>query len=780
MPIDLWPPLSLDPRRLRARRRLPAPPTASMARRAAAAEPRRRPRAPAADDLLLPLTELARRREAVARRALSAPAGRRAAWSACCTKGACSACCSTSCVHGDAAGTAGWPPAKPTGPAPSTCCSNPATNPSSRSFGLMQAWNVRHAAQQRRSCARACWARSRPRGWPRSARCTTRWAAQQPLAIEPEPGRIALRTVGGVFSVLSGTPLGVGDPRAEYQALYREAALRWLGHCALQPPPAARRQAVGAAPAGERLVARACSAGSPPTAWLRPALRAAGAGGGGAERGLLRSSVARRRGALPLGAGASHAGRPRRPTWSCAGRPASAWTMPNALLRSLSPKWWAARTRTGRLAPALATMPAQRPRCWPPRRWSNRCGPPCRAAAIVTRLALPAHLLLALARAAAGGGGAAQRALLVGVSELVNQPQSLWLQAPRNDVMLMRQALLKQGFAPGRHHGAGRRRDGAALPEAQRIHEALAGAGGIAQWRFRAASSRPRHAAARRHQALPGARWPGRELPRARRARRGRRRQRACAGRPARCRFRRLGAGLPGAQRVRLVGVRHLLGDLDDARSATHGAGHRRRPARRRGALARLARPSRSRRARRGRAPRAPRVVPPPAPVARARYVAFFASESHQVTPELRLPRKSRDARPQGLLTWAVAEALERRPADLARALRRRAGALSAGDRRTGAALSDARPPSPVAEGNLDAPLFANSTAAVSTRPVWRAQRTGAAHAAGRAARRPGAAAGRARAGHAGRRHRAQRSRPACAGRTGSARMRGADPRCAT
>jgi hypothetical protein len=50
------------------------------------------------------------------------------------------------------------------------------------------------------------------------------WAAQAPLAIAPEPGRIALRTVGGVFSVLCGTPLGEEDPRAEYQAIYRDAA----------------------------------------------------------------------------------------------------------------------------------------------------------------------------------------------------------------------------------------------------------------------------------------------------------------------------------------------------------------------------------------------------------------------------------------------------------------------------------------------------------------------------------------------------------------------------
>ena len=55
----------------------------------------------------------------------------------------------------------------------------------------------------------------------------------------------------------------------------------------------------------------------------------------------------------------------------------------------------------------------------------------------------------------------------------------------------------------------------------------------------------------------------------------------------------------------------------------------------------------------------APAAPPVAERVARARYVAFFASESHQITPELRLPRQGRNARPQGLLTWAVAGALE-------------------------------------------------------------------------------------------------------------------------
>ena len=42
----------------------------------------------------------------------------------------------------------------------------------------------------------------------------------------------------------------------------------------------------------------------------------------------------------------------------------------------------------------------------------------------------------------AGQAQAVPRALLVGVSELVNQPATLWLQAPRNDVALMRDTLL--------------------------------------------------------------------------------------------------------------------------------------------------------------------------------------------------------------------------------------------------------------------------------------------------------------------------------------------------
>jgi len=84
------------------------------------------------------------------------------------------------------------------------------------------------------------------------------------------------------------------------------------------------------------------------------------------------------------------------------------------------------------------------------------------------------QLLLSLALLAFGNpASATQRALLVGVSELVNQPQALWLQAPRNDVMLMRDALLKQGFAPSDITVLADGVGGAVLPESQAIHDAL-------------------------------------------------------------------------------------------------------------------------------------------------------------------------------------------------------------------------------------------------------------------------------------------------------------------
>ena len=329
--------------------------------------------------------------------------------------------------------------------------------------------------------------------------------------------------------------------------------------------------------------------------------------------------------------------------------------------------------------------------------------------------------LLLAGLAAAGGAGAVQRALLVGVSELVNQPPALWLQAPRNDVTLMRQALQKQGFAAGDilvlADGVG----GAALPDSQGIHEALSrllaqSAGGDFVLLYFSGHGTRWRDAAKRYQEPDGLaeNFLARDV-------RG-----AVGG----------GGALPGGLRdVDIDGwVRAFLARdvfvwavFDTCSAASMTRGPATAPAnppddevRFRGVRVDLL-------AQGGAGAPAAALPAPTAPaVPRARYVAFFASESHQVTPELRLPRRSRDAQPQGLLTWAVAEALQRRPATW----RELFDGVLALYPPVIAELETRFPgrdlPSPVAEGALDAPLFANSPAPASTRPAWRAERTGA------------------------------------------------------
>jgi hypothetical protein len=317
---------------------------------------------------------------------------------------------------------------------------------------------------------------------------------------------------------------------------------------------------------------------------------------------------------------------------------------------------------------------------------------------------------------------ATQRALLVGVSELVNQPQALWLQAPRNDVMLMRDALLKQGFGAADITVLADGVNGAALPESQAIHDALARllaqskSGDFVLLYFSGHGTRLRDIA-KRYQEADGLseNFLARDV-----------------------------RGTLGSDTV-------LTGDLRDvdfdawiqsflarnvfiasvfdtcsANSMTRGTADA--PATAEGPPEdevrwRGLRPTQL-------APGAPpaRAPVPPTPaeaVPRARYVAFFASESHQITPELRLPRKARDARPQGLLTWAVVEALSRRPATWRDLFDGVLALYPPVIDELAQRFPTRELPSPVAEGNLDAPLFANSSAPASTRPVWRAQRSG-------------------------------------------------------
>jgi hypothetical protein len=121
----------------------------------------------------------------------------------------------------------------------------------------------------------------------------------------------------------------------------------------------------------------------------------------------------------------------------------------------------------GRAGVGASGVPTGRPACPHPSL------PPKREGASQQQRILQALLVLWLL-ACGSLAFATQRALLVGVSELVNQPQALWLQAPRNDVMLMRDALRKQGFGPTDITTLADGVPGAALPEAQAIHEALA------------------------------------------------------------------------------------------------------------------------------------------------------------------------------------------------------------------------------------------------------------------------------------------------------------------
>ncbi|WP_261217133.1 caspase family protein [Variovorax sp. CY25R-8] len=344
---------------------------------------------------------------------------------------------------------------------------------------------------------------------------------------------------------------------------------------------------------------------------------------------------------------------------------------------------------------------------------------------MATREAWLSWLLLLALACLAPRAFATQRALLVGVSELVNQPQSLWLQAPRNDVALMRDALLRQGFGAGDITTLADGVSGAALPESQAIHDALSRllaqsrSGDFVLLYFSGHGTRWRDAT-KRYQEPDGLA----ENFLARDVRGAVGVDSALAGGVRDVDF----DGWVQAFLARGVFVWSVF-DTCAATSMTRNAG---------AAVPAVAEgPAddevRWRGLRAGQLRAAPAAVPPAAPaappvaerVARARYVAFFASESHQITPELRLPRQGRNARPQGLLTWAVAGALERRPATWRELFDGVLALYPPVIDELAQRFPTRELPSPVAEGNLDAPLFANSAGAVSTLPAWRAQRSG-------------------------------------------------------
>lgn len=217
MTLDLWPPLSLIRGTLGYAGDAPAGEAMAPAPTEAAAAH------PADASLLLPLTELARRREAVAARAFPArwAPGRLVSVL---HEGRLLGVLLDKCLHGNlwrgwmAASEADWACAY-------DVLLEPGDEPFEPMFGLIQTWNVLTLEQRPQLCARVLGELSATRLAAIRA-VHDEWAVQQPLQIAPEPGRIALRTAGGVFSVLSGTPLGVNDPRADYQSLYLDAAAR--------------------------------------------------------------------------------------------------------------------------------------------------------------------------------------------------------------------------------------------------------------------------------------------------------------------------------------------------------------------------------------------------------------------------------------------------------------------------------------------------------------------------------------------------------------------------
>lgn len=242
MPTELWPPLSVIRNALETGSAVPEdgadeePGLAVVAMPGATPGARREPaRVPAMSSLLLPLAELARRREAVAQRAFPArwAPGRLVSVL---HEGRLLGVLLDRCIHGDlwqgwmAAGEADWASAF-------DVLLEPGDEPFEPMFGVIQAWNVLTLEPSPRLCARVLGEVSATRLAAIRA-VHDEWAAQAASPIAPEPGRIALRSVGGgAFTVLSGTPLGPQDPRADYQSLYRNAGLQ-LARALVQPEEA--------------------------------------------------------------------------------------------------------------------------------------------------------------------------------------------------------------------------------------------------------------------------------------------------------------------------------------------------------------------------------------------------------------------------------------------------------------------------------------------------------------------------------------------------------------
>ena len=227
-PTELWPPLELVEATLDAShglqdrgdnsRFLHGPDTANSLGVSSAKEFQ-------AAYLLLPLTELADRRAAVAARAFSIgwASGRLVQVT---VNGAVLGVLLDRVIQGKQ--WTGWIAANESNWASSfDVLLEPCDDPFEPMFGVIQAWNPvtlfwSEDLQARIVCEVSA----------------VRLAAIRAVALEcaaglmiptpSEPGRIALRSAGGTFSVLTGTPLGPQDLRHDYQNAYRMVAARLM------------------------------------------------------------------------------------------------------------------------------------------------------------------------------------------------------------------------------------------------------------------------------------------------------------------------------------------------------------------------------------------------------------------------------------------------------------------------------------------------------------------------------------------------------------------------
>ena len=186
-----------------------------------------------AEYLLLPLTELARRRAAVQSQGFAAhwAAGRLICFS------------QDHVVYGVLLGHQMGPHRWQGWMAASECdwagsfdvLLEPGDDPFEPMFGLVQAWNS-VTLTSGTITAQVVGELSAVRLAAIRAVADEHAAGAGPSLVSAAPGRIALRWVaGGSFSVLTGTPLDPGDVREAYQSLYRAAADRLMAASASAP-----------------------------------------------------------------------------------------------------------------------------------------------------------------------------------------------------------------------------------------------------------------------------------------------------------------------------------------------------------------------------------------------------------------------------------------------------------------------------------------------------------------------------------------------------------------